>query len=131
MKDKYSILAVDDSIPTLDMYKKILSSKYNVFTADSALSALNFVKSNNVDIILLDIEMPHVSGFKFLYEIRKIPSYVNVPIIIISIKTDEDFIKEAKNSTAFDALAKPVGSRILYKKIEQAIKEKYTQLVHS
>ena len=121
MNKKKSVLAIDDNAIQLNLFKNVLGHKYEVFTVNSAANALRFLNANNVDCILFDIEMPHVSGFDFLHDIRKIPSYMDAPIIIVSGKSGPDFFKEAKNSSAFDVLTKPVEPDMLIETIEKAI----------
>jgi len=65
--------------------------------------------------------MPNISGFDFLYDIRKIPSYIEVPIIIVSGNTDREFFTKARNSSAFDVITKPVGKELLIQTIEKAL----------
>ena len=47
------------------------------------------------------------SGFHFLYDIGKIPSYMDVPIITVSSNIGQDFFNKARNSAAFDVMTKP------------------------
>ena len=122
MENRKTILAIDDNAMQLEMFDRMLSSKYDIRTVNSASSALAFMNSNSVDAILLDIEMPNITGFDFLYDIRKIPSYMNVPIIIVSGNSGQDFYKKAKSSSAFDVLGKPVKNDLLIETIENALK---------
>ena len=121
MAENRKILAIDDNAVQLNIFKTILTPKYSLYTANSASHALNFLNNNKIDAILLDIEMPNISGFDFLYDIRKIPSYTKVPIIIVSGKTGQDFFDQAKNSSAFDVLTKPVIPETLIQTIEKAL----------
>lgn len=121
MGDVKKILAIDDNLMMLDLIEKMLSPNYEIHTVHSAANALNFLNANSVDIILLDIEMPNVSGFDFLYDIRKIPSYFQVPIIIVSGNSGEDFFREAKKSSAFAVLTKPVTKDKMVDTIENAL----------
>jgi len=121
MENAKTVLAIDDNLVQLDLFQKILTPKYNVQPAKSASDALSFLNANKVDVILLDIEMPNINGFVFLYDIRKIPSYMNVPIIIVSGNTGKDFFDQAKNSSAFDVLTKPVKKEVLIGVIEKAL----------
>ena len=122
MENKKTILAIDDNAMQLEMFDRMLSAKFDIKTVNSASSALAFMNSNEVDVILLDIEMPNISGFDFLFDIRKIPSYMNVPIIIVSGNSGQDFYQKAKNSSAFDVLGKPVKNDLLIETIENALK---------
>ena len=120
---KKVVLAIDDNPMQLEIFQKILGEKYKLQTANSASSAMNFLSSNadRADVILLDITMPNISGFEFLKEIRNLLSYMETPIIIVSGNTGEDYINEAKSSTAFDVLGKPVNPGLLIKTIEKAL----------
>jgi CheY-like chemotaxis protein len=124
MENKKVILAIDDNPVDLNTFQGILTPKFILRAAKSASDALAFLNSSEADIILLDIEMPNITGFEFLYDIRKIPSYMAVPIIIVSSKTGEGFFNEARNSSAFDVISKPVIPSKLISSIEKALAEK-------
>jgi DNA-binding NtrC family response regulator len=123
MENAKEILAIDDNIVQLNIFKTMLEDKYKVRTVNSASTALNFMNKNRVDLILLDIRMPNITGFDFLYDIRKIPSYMKVPVIIISSMEGQEFIHEAKKSSAFDVLIKPVDPELLIAAIEKALSQ--------
>lgn len=122
MEEKAIVLAIDDNLVQLKVFHSILAPKYELCTASSASAAINYLNANKADIILLDIEMPNISGFDFMSDIRRIPSYMSVPIIIISGKTGKEFYEKAKNSSAFDVLGKPVAAETLINTIELALK---------
>ena len=124
MGNKKTILAIDDNKMQLDMFEKMLGGKFDLRFSNSASTALNFLNTEQADVILLDIEMPNISGFEFLYDIRKIPSYMGVPVIIVSGKTGQDFLSEARSSGAFDVLTKPVKTEELISTIERALSAK-------
>lgn len=121
MSEKKSILAIDDDLVLLELFQRMLKEKYNISAVSSASAAIHFMNANVVDIILLDIEMPNISGFDFLYDIRKIPSYMVVPIIIVSGNSGQDFLNRARSSGAFDVLTKPVKKEFLIETIEKAL----------
>ena len=118
---KKIILAVDDDVTQLKLFQTMLVQTYDLRVVKSAADALNFLNMKEADLILLDIDMPNVSGFEFLADIRKIPSYISVPIIIVSGASGEDFFSQARRSTAFDVLSKPVTSEMLTSTIERAL----------
>ena len=120
--EKKLILAIDDNMSQHVLYQGILVPKYILRAAKSASEALSFLNSNQADIVLLDIEMPNVSGFEFLDDIKRIPSYIDVPVIIVSSKTGDDFFKKVKESSAADALTKPVAPETLLSTIEKHLK---------
>ena len=126
MAGKKVILAIDDNAMQLDLFRKMLEGTYDMETCSSASEALNYLNTNakRANTILLDIEMPNISGFDFLHDIRKIPSYMTVPIIIVSGKKEPDFFEQARNSSAFDVLSKPVKHDTLIDTIEKALDSK-------
>ena len=119
MEKKKIILAIDDNVQQLTEFKYILSQKYDFRAVKAASEALNFMNNNQVDLILLDIEMPNVSGFQFLTDIRTIPSYISVPIIIVSGNSGQEFFTQARNSSAADVLTKPVQQDMLIQAIDK------------
>ena len=121
MENKTIVLAIDDNLQQLKEFKLFLVPKYDLRTVKSASEAISFLNNNKSDVILLDIEMPNISGFEFLKDIKKIPSYFDVPIIIVSGNTGEEFFKKARDSSAVDVLSKPVVSEKLIKAIEKAL----------
>ena len=121
MENKKIVLAIDDNLQQLTEFKLFLVPKYDLRVVKSASDAMSFLNNHESDIILLDIEMPNISGFQFLYDIRKIPSYLDVPIIIVSGNSGEDFFRQARNSSAADVLTKPVKKEALIKSIEKAL----------
>jgi len=121
MDIKKAILVIDDEIMLLELAKKMLEPEYEVGIANSASSAIRFLNMHKVDLILLDITMPNITGFDFLFDIRKIPSYMDVPIIIVSGNTGEEFFNKARSSSAFDVLTKPVSKEKLVGTIKKAL----------
>ena len=119
MTDKKIVLAIDDNVQQLSEFRNMLSPKYDLRVVKSAVEALSFLNREVTDIILLDIEMPNISGFEFLDDIKNIPSYENVPVIIVSGSDDEEFMDKAMNSSAADILIKPVNPDVLIKTIEK------------
>ena len=119
--DRKIVLAIDDNEIQLDIFQHTLSGMYDVRVVTSASSALKYLNEDKADIILLDIEMPNVSGFDFLKDIRKVISYYDVPIIIVSAHNDREFLEQARKSSAFDVLGKPVKPELLFSAIEKAL----------
>ena len=119
MTDKKTVLAIDDNVQQLDEYKNMLSANYDLRLVKSAAEAIIFLNRGTADIILLDIEMPNISGFTFLEDIKAIPGYSDVPIIIVSGNSGAEFLERAKNSSASDVLIKPVKQETLINTIER------------
>ena len=96
---KYKILIVDDSHTTRILQKNILSNYgYNVSTATDSIRALEKVKHNKYDLVITDVQMPEMNGFEFIKELRKITSYENTPVIVVSSEPKEKYSKEAEET---------------------------------
>jgi len=117
---KKVILAIDDNAIQLKLFQRNLAKYYDVRLVKSASDALGLIRELSVDLILLDIEMPSVSGFEFLHDLRKIPKYMHTPVIIVTGHSEPEFLESARNSSAADVLIKPVRPRTLIEAIEKA-----------
>ena len=123
MEDKKIILAIDDNPVDLNTLRGVLTPKFILRAAKSASEALAFLNTSKADLILLDIEMPNITGFQFLKDIRKVPSYMDVPIIIVSSKTGQAFFAEARKSSAYDIISKPITPEKLLEAMGKALDE--------
>ena len=122
MNEKKIILAVDDGPENLKILGTMLEKYFDVRLAKSTDMALNILSRTKVDLILLDIVMPEMSGFEFLNLIRSGGSInKKTPIIFITSHADADIIGRAIKSGVKDYIVKPIVAEILYKKIDSII----------
>ena len=104
----YKLLVVDDDLDIVETLKKrLLQEGYEVSVAFDGEEALQKVKDDDPDIILLDLMLPKLNGFEVLKKIRK--DFVDKwrPIIIISAKTDLESVKQSYDLEADHYLTKP------------------------
>jgi len=88
-QDKGSILVVDDTPNTLGLLLRLLSSRgYHVHDATNGPAALEFVQANPPDLILLDINMPEMSGYEVCERLRADANTRDIPVIFISALDD-------------------------------------------
>ena len=118
--ERKSILGIDDCATQLKIFEKLLNAEYDLSLVKSASEALKLLNLKVFNLILLDIEMPDISGFEFLHEIRKIPQYMSIPVIIVTIHSETELLAHAKKSSASGILVKPVKSEQLFNAIESA-----------
>ena len=87
------LLIVDDDSEQVKVLKKWLSSQYIVYNVDSGIKAISFLKQNEfVDLVLLDYEMPGLSGLE-TYRILKQSALTNeVPIVFLTAKDDKETV---------------------------------------
>jgi len=93
MSNKETILVVDDELGPRESLRMILKSQYEVHTASSRDEALRFIDENDVNLMLLDLNMPGGSGFGVLKMIKD--SHLDVQVIVITGYASLENAKEA------------------------------------
>ncbi len=91
---KKRILVVDDDGTMLRTIKSWLSEKYQVFMVNSGMAAITFLAKNQVDLILLDYEMPITTGPKVLEMLRSEPSTSRIPVMFLTVKSDKESVMQ-------------------------------------
>src|SRR5690348_230152 len=127
------LLIVDDNELNRDMLARRLERKgYSVDVATSAGDLMDRLKQHPVDLILLDIEMPGVSGLEALRMIRELHSPIELPIIMVTARNQSEDIVAALDLGANDYLTKPVdfavalariGTQLSHKRAQESLKE--------
>ena len=122
-KPRRTVLAIDDDITLLTLMRKILEKEYEVCLAKSADAAWNILNNTGIDIMLLDVEMPAVSGFEFMARLRGNSAlyYYYTPVIFVTSHGTKDIIIKAKKSGANGFVVKPIQPEVLLRKIESLL----------
>lgn len=104
------VLIVDDNPTNLAVFSMMVDKLGDVTPVDftNPLKALEWSRTNSIDLVLLDYMMPHLNGLEFLEEFRKIPKNLHIPVIFITAFTENEIRHKALESTAIDFLTKPV-----------------------
>lgn len=119
MSQKMKVLIVDDEPLNVDYIEQRLEDlNYEIITAADGQEALNKIKSDHPDLILLDLMMPVLDGFAVLSEVKADPSLRDTPVIIISADHDSKSIVRGIKQGADDYLTKPVNAELLVKKVK-------------
>ncbi len=118
------ILIVDDELNTLYLMSKILEDKFIIDTATKGSEVFDKLKSFKPDLILLDVMMPDMSGFEVCKLIKSKEEYVDLPIIIITAKTEDEDLAYGMSVGAIDYIRKPFGELELIARVENIIKVK-------
>ena len=117
----YNILLIEDDRPlnkAISVYFK--KEKFYVLSSFSGQEALDILFQNNLDLIILDINLPDLSGFDLIEQIKIINS--NIPILILSACDLDSVILHGFNLGAEDYVTKPFNIEILHKKINVILK---------
>ena len=117
------ILVIDDDPVMLRTVKHYLEEDYNVATAPSGKIAMKFLEQRKTDIILLDYEMPDMSGPDVLMLIRENENCKNVPVVFLTGVTDKAKIKEVLAMQPDGYLLKPVDQDRLHETIHNLIEQ--------
>ena len=93
---KKRILLVDDKPDNLQPIEaKLKTSGYEVITALDGEEGLRLAKAENPDLIILDIVLPKIDGWRVCQKLKKDELYKRIPIIMLSALIDEDYEKQA------------------------------------
>jgi len=108
MTTKYEILIVDDVSENIKIAISILKNdNYNFSYALNGESAIEILKTKRFDLLLLDIMMPGIDGFKLARMIKNTPAIKDTPIIFVTAKIDINSIEEGFKIGAVDYVTKP------------------------
>jgi DNA-binding response OmpR family regulator len=120
---EYQILIVDDNDMNRDMLSRRLKRVgYGVLTAEDGESGLALLQEQRVDLILLDIMMPGISGLEVLQRIRQSHSQVQLPIIMATAKDESEEIVRAFELGANDYVTKPIDLPVLLARIKMHLR---------
>jgi putative two-component system response regulator len=112
------IILVDDNLANLTAGKQMLKDSYEVYALPSAAKLFEFLEHITPDIILLDIEMPEMNGFETIKILKADQRFVEIPVIFLTAKSDEESELEGLRLGAIDYVSKPFSAPLLLKRIE-------------
>ena len=119
-----SLLVVDDNEANRDVLSRRLRQHgYTAAMAADGMEALRLLPQSNFDLVLLDVEMPGLSGFDVLKQLRETYSRTKLPVIMVTARTAGEDVVEALKIGANDYLTKPIDFQVALARIE-------TQLAH-
>ncbi len=113
-----SIICADDDPDIQALYKVILGKRdFDLRICVCGTQAIESFQDRPADLVLLDMEMPDLSGLETCKEIRSLPAGSTIPILIVSSKDTEEIIMEALSTGANDYILKPFRSAELIAKV--------------
>ena len=114
------ILWVDDEIENLQSQKIFLENKgYSVHTLTNGFDAIDYIKENIVDVVLIDESMPGITGLETLAKIKEING--QIPVVLITKNETENLMDEAIGSQISDYLIKPVNPNQVWLSLKKII----------
>ena len=116
--EQATLLLVDDDAMNRDaLSRRLTRAGYAVLTAENGLSALNMVAAHHVDLVLLDVMMPDISGIEVLRRIRETRPISDLPIIMVTAKDGPHDTVEALDLGANDYVTKPIDVSVALARI--------------
>jgi CheY-like chemotaxis protein len=118
------VLLVDDSTTVLMMEKMILmKTQYDLIVARDGVEAVAKAKSEQPDIILMDVMMPRMNGLEATARIRATPETADIPIIIVTTRGEEESIETGFRNGCNDYVTKPINGLELLSKLGSLLAE--------
>ena len=136
MDKRYRILVVDDDPNIAKLIRFYLDkTKYEIETVADSRAGIQMIKNGDYDLLLLDMQMPHMDGITFIDSITELPSLDTLIIVITAHDPDDKMISLFEKKT-FDYIQKPFTANRLRFTVQNALKHKalqvkYTKLIES
>ncbi|MCK5285023.1 MAG: PleD family two-component system response regulator [Alphaproteobacteria bacterium] len=119
------ILVVDDILPNVKLLEaKLTSEYYEVLTATSGAEALEKVKSESPDLVLLDVMMPGMDGFEVCTKIKEDQDLAHIPVVMVTALTDSADKVRGLEAGADDFLSKPINDIALMARVRSLVRLK-------
>ena len=119
------ILVVDDNASNRDLLSRRLQRQgHIVLQAEDGARALALVEKEAIDLILLDLMMPGISGYDVLTRLKRDPRHRDIPIIMISALSELDSVVRCIEAGADDYLAKPFDPTLLRARVGASLERK-------
>lgn len=116
--EQSTILIVDDSPTHIHILRRhLIQKKYNIITAKNGEDGIAMALQSKPDLILMDIVMPWMNGFKATRYLSKNPETAGIPIVIVTTKDQDTDRAWALRQGAVDYVVKPVVAEVLLEKI--------------
>ncbi|MBA4368664.1 MAG: two-component system response regulator [Desulfobacterium sp.] len=119
---QHPILVVDDDVVSLGLLKRQLHKAgiNNVITCNDSTKVMELFSQNSIEIALIDLQMPNMSGQELLQKIQQ--NYAEVPVIIVTGSMNVPTVVQCTKDGAFDYLTKPADKDILFATVNRALR---------
>jgi putative two-component system response regulator len=120
-KQRSRIVLVDDNKASLDQGRNLLKAFYEVFPVTSAAKLFEILENIAPDLILLDVEMPEMSGYEAIKVLKGDARRAGIPVIFLTSKDDEESELVGFDLGAADYVHKPFYGQLLLKRVEKEL----------
>ena len=122
---KPRVLLVDDQPVQLQVLYRVLSGPYQLFMATSGAQALQVVRDQQPDLVLLDVVMPDMDGFEVLQRLHAERDTANLPVIFVTAHEGADIESRCLEAGAVDFIAKPVNPAVVRARVRTHLTLKF------
>lgn len=121
-----TILYIEDEPGMIDLVRLILERRgYRMLSALDAASGIEIVEQERPDLVLLDIMMPQMDGWEVFRHIKSSPELENIPIIVVTARTQPiDVILARHVAKVDDYIKKPFGPQEILRSIEKILRDR-------
>jgi len=117
-RQKFTVLVVDDDHPTRQLLRKILEAEGYRVIQDAGRTALDKLRTNKIQMVLLDISLQGFDGIQILQQIKSDRLLGSIPVVMLSARTDKDTIMRVKRHRADDYIVKPFDRETILNKVK-------------
>lgn len=119
---KHTVLLVDDSATNNLLLQVVFDQNgFNVETASSGKDAIKILAKKHIDVVLLDLMMPQMSGFEVLTAIKGNPETAKIPVLIVSADSERDDAEKALAMGAEYFFEKPLQLNEIVEKVKSIL----------
>ncbi|GAB4045388.1 response regulator transcription factor [Spirosoma litoris] len=123
MKNLYTVLVIEDDSFIRKVLRQTLKDDFEVVTTENGMEGMAWLEEgNHVDIVLSDIQMPHMDGKNLIAMLRSSPTFKSLPIIMLSTFADSDTRIACLNMGADDYIIKPFNPMEVKTKISTVLR---------
>ncbi len=113
-----SILIVDDNEMNRDLLRRRMEQEgYHVAAANGGKQALEMLRHERFDLMLLDLMMPEMDGFEVLKQVKGDPRHTSMPVMMITADNDVESVKNCIRLGAVDYIVKPINIAVLKSRV--------------
>lgn len=123
------VLIIDDDVMNLKTAERVLTSNYQVLCASSGIEGLQLLEMEEIDIVLLDLELPQMSGMEVLRKIRENLKYENVKVSMLTASGAKEDVIEAMQLGALDFIKKPFLPAELLERVKKMLAVKKERIL--
>ena len=115
------IFIIDDNDANLTVAASALENDYRVLTMPSAEKMFSLLEKKRPDLILLDIEMPEMTGLEAIVKLKENNQYKDIPVLFLTGWTDDKLLSDAKEAGSLEVIKKPIVASVLLDAVKKYI----------